>query len=292
MKYLSKYVSRNVLALTYILYVRPHLDYGDVIYHNQRDDLMKLIEQVQYKAALIVTGCWQGTSREKLYDELGWEPLDKRRWGRRMTTYYKIVNGLTPSYLFEHVPSEAPRALRSFIPKAPIAKTERYQNSFFPYCINEWNGLDKDIKYSPSLKKFKENINTLIRPQESFCCNKNKYGMKLLTQLRVDFSDLRDHRFNHNFNCRSPICSCGIEDETSTHFLLCCPRYNRLRIDYLSKISGIVKSDITVFPLDHLSDILLYGSESFNDISNNLILNETINFIFKSERFKTLEAYS
>ena len=58
MKFLSKYVSRRILDLTYKLYVRPHLDYGDVIYHNQREDLMNLIEQVQYKAALIVTGCW------------------------------------------------------------------------------------------------------------------------------------------------------------------------------------------------------------------------------------------
>ena len=74
LKYLSKYVSRNVLGLSYKLYVRPHLDYGDLIYHNQRADLMKLIEQVQYKAALIVSGCWQGTSRQKLYQELGWEP--------------------------------------------------------------------------------------------------------------------------------------------------------------------------------------------------------------------------
>ena len=292
MKYLSKYVSRKVLALCYKLYVRPHLDYGDIIYHNQRTDLMKLIEQVQYKAALIVTGCWQGTSREKLYDELGWESLDQRRWGRRMTTWYKIVNGLTPAYLFEHVPNSAPRTLRSFIPKAPIAKTERYQNSFFPYCINEWNVLENDIKCTPSLKNFKENINTLIRPEGSFCCDSSTYGMKLLTQIRVDFSDLRDHRFNHKFNCLNPICACGREDETPTHFLLCCPRYNRLRSDYLSKISQIVKSDVTVFPKDHLTDLLLYGSESFNDITNNLILNETINFLFKSERFKTLEAYS
>ena len=59
MNYLSRYVSRKVLELSYKLYVRPHLDYGDVIYHNQREDLMKLVEQVQYKAALIVSGCWQ-----------------------------------------------------------------------------------------------------------------------------------------------------------------------------------------------------------------------------------------
>ena len=55
LKYLSKYVDSYVLNLSYKFYVRPHLDYGDIIYHNQRSDLMKLIEQVQYKAALIVS---------------------------------------------------------------------------------------------------------------------------------------------------------------------------------------------------------------------------------------------
>ena len=148
------------------------------------------------------------------------------------------------------------------------------------------------MKYAPTLNKFKESINCFIRPEESFCTNSNKYGMKLLTQIRVDFSDLRDHRYNHKFNCPSPICSCGSGEETSTHFLLCCPRYSHIRSNYLSKISQIVKSDVTVFPDDHLTDLLLYGSESFNRISNDLILNETINFIFKSERFKILEAYS
>ena len=31
--FLSKYVSRDVLDQIYKLYVRPHLDYGDIIYH-------------------------------------------------------------------------------------------------------------------------------------------------------------------------------------------------------------------------------------------------------------------
>ena len=55
LKYLSKYVPRKVLDLSYKLYVRPHLDYADVIYHNQREDHMNLVEQVQYKAALVAT---------------------------------------------------------------------------------------------------------------------------------------------------------------------------------------------------------------------------------------------
>ena len=51
------------------------LDCGDIIYHNQRPDLMSLLEQVQYRTALIVSGCWQGTSRDNLHDGLGWESL-------------------------------------------------------------------------------------------------------------------------------------------------------------------------------------------------------------------------
>ena len=92
-----------MLGLSYKMYVRPFLDYGDVIYHNQRDDLMDLIERIQYKASLIVTGCWQWTSRVKLYDELGWESLSARRMVCRLTTFYKITTGLAPSY--DHIPN-------------------------------------------------------------------------------------------------------------------------------------------------------------------------------------------
>ena len=137
LKYLSKYVNRNVIALSYKLYVRPHLDYGDVIYHNQRDDLIKLIEQVQYKAAFIVSGCWQGTSRGKLYDVLGWEFLIVRRWARRLSTSNKIKHGLAPSYLYEHIPDHCKISIsfRGRKTRVPLSRTKRYANSFFPYCI-------------------------------------------------------------------------------------------------------------------------------------------------------------
>ena len=71
--FLSKSVNLNELSLFYKMYIRPHLDHGEVIYHNQRAVLLDLVERVQYKAALIGTGCWYGTSRERLYEEMGWE---------------------------------------------------------------------------------------------------------------------------------------------------------------------------------------------------------------------------
>ena len=42
LKYVSIYVDRNVLDLSYKMYVKPHLDYGDAFFHNQRMDLMGL----------------------------------------------------------------------------------------------------------------------------------------------------------------------------------------------------------------------------------------------------------
>ena len=84
LRFLSSYLPRNTLNDLYKLYVRPHLDYGDVIYHDPPNlcefsgnttlsNQMEKIESVQYSAALAVSGAWRGTSREKLYAELGWE---------------------------------------------------------------------------------------------------------------------------------------------------------------------------------------------------------------------------
>ena len=53
---------------------------------------MESIERTQYQAALAITGTWQGSNRNKLYEELGWESLSDRRWLRRLTQFYKIHN--------------------------------------------------------------------------------------------------------------------------------------------------------------------------------------------------------
>ena len=116
------------------MYVKPYLDYGDVIYHNQRANLMDLLEQVQYKAALVVSGCWQGTSHVKIHSELGWESLSDRRLFRRLACFYKTVNKLTPAYLYEHLPTPSDVKYnlhhhRNF--KNINIRTERYRNSFF-----------------------------------------------------------------------------------------------------------------------------------------------------------------
>ena len=97
----SRFLSVRTLDLIYKLYIRPHLDFCDVIYHvpcitNPFDSsinlkhLMNTLERIQYRCALAITGAWKGTSLNKIYDELGWESLTDRRYCRRMFQFYKF----------------------------------------------------------------------------------------------------------------------------------------------------------------------------------------------------------
>ena len=75
---------RSSLLTIYKSFVRPHLDYGDVIYDQPNNSrLSDKIESVQYNAALAITGAIRGTSKEKLYQEVRLELLEYRRWLRR-----------------------------------------------------------------------------------------------------------------------------------------------------------------------------------------------------------------
>ena len=112
-KHLSTFLPRKTLDQMYKALVRSHLDYCDILYHIPSvqtqsgvtlTDLMDKVERIQYQAALAVTGAWQGSSRSKLYEELGWESLSERRWCRRILQIHKIVSNKAPSYLKDKLP--------------------------------------------------------------------------------------------------------------------------------------------------------------------------------------------
>ena len=73
LRFLSKYLPRHTLNEMYI-YVRPHLDYGDVTHPAK---YLLILSQCCFDQpnALAVTVAWKGTSCDKLHDELGWESL-------------------------------------------------------------------------------------------------------------------------------------------------------------------------------------------------------------------------
>ena len=84
-KHLAPYLPLKSRDQIFKMHVRPYLDYCDIIYHipgktTETSDFdssrtltsqMNTLERTQYQAALAVSGAWKGTSRTKIYDELG-----------------------------------------------------------------------------------------------------------------------------------------------------------------------------------------------------------------------------
>ena len=64
----------------YQSFLRPNLDYADLIYDKPLNEFLKRkIDMVQYNAAIIVAGAIKGIFCDNLYQELGLESLTDRR---------------------------------------------------------------------------------------------------------------------------------------------------------------------------------------------------------------------
>ena len=92
-------------------------------------------------------------------------------------------------------------------------------------------------------------IFSFVRPKEnSVFCNIFTKGFKLLLRPRLIFSHLSEHKFRHDFrDIVDPMCKCGLETETTLHFLLRCRVYSAIRKELLYDVST-VDSSLTNYP--------------------------------------------
>ena len=62
------------LVIIYKAFIRPHLNYWDIIYDQAyKESFHQKLESIKYIAALAITGTTRSTFSEKLYQELGLE---------------------------------------------------------------------------------------------------------------------------------------------------------------------------------------------------------------------------
>ena len=137
---LQNVLPQSALLTIYRSFIRPHLDYGDIIYDKAfNESFHAKLESLQYNATLAITGAIKGSSTEKIYEELGLESLKSRRWYRKMSFLYKVLKSESPSYLFNTIPNSNNRQHQTRnsgnIPSF-FAKHDYFKNSFFPFCNN------------------------------------------------------------------------------------------------------------------------------------------------------------
>ena len=137
---LSNKLPRQALVTIYKAFIRPHLDYGDIVYDKPNNEtFINKTEKAQYDAALAITGTIRGTSREKVYAKIGLESLKFRRWFRKLDCFNKIQSTGLPKYLLQLIPTNN----HSYILRKPLniphyyCRTDIFKILFFPNVINE-----------------------------------------------------------------------------------------------------------------------------------------------------------
>ena len=82
------------------------MDYGDIIYDKSNNESFKnKIESIQYKTYVAITRPIQGTSRERLHQEMELEPLCDRCRFRKLTCFVRLYKGLFQQYLIKSLRS-------------------------------------------------------------------------------------------------------------------------------------------------------------------------------------------
>ena len=268
LKKLSNYLPRHSLVTLYKAFVRPHLDYADIIYDKPNNvNICNKIESLQHNSALDITGAIRGSSKEKLYQELDFECLNSRRWLRKLCQFFKIVGNKSPNYLYIYVS----RVNQSYQTKSGdkfldvYCRTEYFANFFYPYAIKEWNNLNPEIHKSVSYGVSENSLLKFIRSSPSSLFNVfDSLGIKLLTRLRLGLSHLREHKFNRNFqDTINPLCSCSLESESTTPSFLRCQNFTNLR---KCLINELIKIDSCILTLDEKSftKFFLYGDGRYD----------------------------
>ena len=236
---------------------------------------------------LAITGATRGTSRDKIYKELGLESLQPRRSLYHLCTFHKIKTTGLPFYLFKLIPDTSHHYLTRSVEKSSSyqCKTESFKSSFLPWTILEWNKLDSKIQ-NLSSSAFKEHLIKGIRPPSKSVLNIHKLiGLKYVTGLRLGLSHLNERRFNHNFeNSLSPKCICILKNESTLHFFLHGSYYIPIRKTLFEEVKTI-DANLLKLPDCKLTDILLYGCSHFDENQNRLLSIFSIEYIMNSKRF-------
>ena len=273
-------LSRKALESIYTSFLRPTLEYCDVIWDNCLQKEKDLLENIQLAAARIVTGARRGTSHALLYEETGWNTLQERRDIHKLVMMYKIINDLAPQYLKNALPPTAgERAGRNLRNNSNLehikCHSTHFLNSFFPSAIKHWNQLSVDIRQSTTLSTFKSKVSKIfsrVKPLPYYYKGNRKTGI-ILACMRMGCSNLNSDLFKIKV-VASEQCPCGAGREDVYHYFFICTRYTIAR--------NVLYNSITSVAQFHLKT-LLYGTE--NQTHNDIIIMSIEKFISDTKRF-------
>jgi hypothetical protein len=280
MRKLKFILDRKSLEIIYTTFIRPVLEYADVVWDNCTHGDKLELDKIQDEAARIVTGSSKLVSLNNLYKETGWESLETRRNNHKLALFYKMYHGYAPPYLSSLVPSlvgdESSYPLRNADNVRNIScRTKLFSESFLPSTISLWNSLPHETRNCRTISSFKHAISNrnLNKPPPYYSFG-SRIDQIYHTRLRTNCSPLHLTLFQKNL-IDSPRCQCG-EIESTEHYLLICPRYNLQRASLFHSVNPILRVS---------TKLLLYGSDVLSHDNNIKVFSAVQTYIHQTKRF-------
>ena len=147
--------------------VRPHLEYGNVIWSPATVNEIILIEGVQRRATAMIKKC-KGLSYEERLRKLGIPTLEYRRHRANLIQVYRLFSGIDRMdanvFFSLHNEDEAGSVRAETRGHPRKLSKNRYvrrlgRDSFAFRVVNPWNKLPLDVVMAPNLNSFKSRLN-------------------------------------------------------------------------------------------------------------------------------------
>ena len=254
-----KYTIRSKhLERIYFSFILPHLEYCSILLDSANADLLFKLEQIHYRAALVVSGCSLGTSKCKVYRCLGWMSLSERRKEKKCIFMYDVISHNVPNYVHQAVvsfsnPVNDNRLRNSRDFRLPHNMSRRFAKSSIPSAIVEWENLPRELKNKFSRNSFKYNYRLTFNGTKSLFLTSNADLSRkeeiVLNKIKCDVfskAQLFAHQWPHISN---PHCNCGSQSQTVKHILFSCPLLHNEREEFLRCMSLLPNVNLALLHL-------------------------------------------
>ena len=301
LKRLSYVLDRKTKLFLYKSYIRPLLEYNTCLYDgNLTKGQSDALEATQRQALLCATNAYRHTSHERLLLETGIEPLNIRRKYFSLCHLYRIINGLTPTYLADILPPYVGDSFRYPLRNAhnfliPKTRKNYVRLSFFWRVIEIWNSMSLCVRESPSLASYKVALKAMFFYKHSkfFDLHTPKASVHH-ARMRMGLSALNAHRKKFNFIDFNHCPYCGQKPEDPVHFFLKCPYHaiHRTRLVgtihpiTITKIPNLIINPASRTDFSAFTNLLLFGSELLSFDENIAMFKAVHEYIYRTKRFE------
>ena len=141
-----------------------------------------------------------------------------------MCYFYKLIKTQKPFYLFNLITPKLNSLCHPNTYSVMKCKSD--------YLVRELNWMSTENRNSAFYQEFRKSLLYFIKPTcpSPFSIH-HPVSVELLVRLRLGFSLLREHKFWQNFrDTLNSLCSCSLEPETTSYYLLCCHNFSSARL--------------------------------------------------------------